>query len=298
MSVLSKGTLFPEELIPGLIQKTSGKSALAQLCAATPIPFNGQKEFTFSLDKEIDLVAENGAKSAGGVTVAPRTIVPLKVEYGARVSDEFMIASEEYQMDVLRSFSEGFAQKLAKGLDLMAFHGVNPRTGAASDLIGDKHFDRQIANVVTIGDADSPDDNVEAAIALIENAEKDVTGMVMSPKFKSALAALKTKDGAKMYPELAWGNAPGTINGLRVENTSNLSSGGSLDRALVGDFENGFRWGYAKEIPVEVIQYGNPDNDPVAGDLKGHNQVYIRAEAYLGFAIFDKDAFAFIKAGA
>lgn len=298
MSVLSKGTLFPEELIPGLIQKTSGKSALAQLCAATPIPFNGQKEFTFSLDKEIDLVAENGAKSAGGVTVAPRTIVPLKVEYGARVSDEFMIASEEYQMDVLRSFSEGFAKKLAKGLDLMAFHGVNPRTGTASDLIGDKHFDRQITNVVTIGDADSPDDNVEAAIALIENAEKDVTGMVMSPKFKSALAALKTKDGAKLYPELAWGNAPGTINGLRVENTSNLSSGGSLDRALVGDFENGFRWGYAKEIPVEVIQYGNPDNDPVAGDLKGHNQVYIRAEAYLGFAIFDKDAFAFIKAGA
>ena len=298
MSVLSKGTLFPEELIPGLIQKTSGKSALAQLCAATPIPFNGQKEFTFSLDKEIDLVAENGAKSAGGVTVAPRTIVPLKVEYGARVSDEFMIASEEYQMDVLRSFSEGFAQKLAKGLDLMAFHGVNPRTGTASDLIGDRHFDKQITNVVTIGDADSPDDNVEAAIALIENAEKDVTGMVMSPKFKSALAALKTKDGAKMYPELAWGNAPGTINGLRVENTSNLSSGGSLDRALVGDFENGFRWGYAKEIPVEVIQYGNPDNDPVAGDLKGHNQVYIRAEAYLGFAIFDKDAFAFIKAGA
>lgn len=298
MSVLSKGTLFPEELIPGLIQKTSGKSALAQLCAATPIPFNGQKEFTFSLDKEIDLVAENGAKSAGGVTVAPRTIVPLKVEYGARVSDEFMIAGEEYQMDVLRSFSEGFAKKLAKGLDLMAFHGVNPRTGTASDLIGDRHFDKQITNVVTIDDTDSPDDNVEAAIALIENAEKDVTGMVMSPKFKSALAALKTKDGAKMYPELAWGNAPGTINGLRVENTSNLSSGGSLDRALVGDFENGFRWGYAKEIPVEVIQYGNPDNDPVAGDLKGHNQVYIRAEAYLGFAIFDKDAFAFIKAGA
>lgn len=298
MSVLSKSTLFPEELIPGLIQKTSGKSALAQLCAATPIPFNGQKEFTFSLDKEIDLVAENGAKSAGGVTVAPRTIVPLKVEYGARVSDEFMIAGEEYQMDVLRSFSEGFAKKLAKGLDLMAFHGVNPRTGTASDLIGDRHFDKQITNVVTIVDNDSPDDNVEAAIALIENAEKDVTGMVMSPKFKSALAALKTKDGAKMYPELAWGNAPGTINGLRVENTSNLSSGGSLDRALVGDFENGFRWGYAKEIPVEVIQYGNPDNDPVAGDLKGHNQVYIRAEAYLGFAIFDKDAFAFIKAGA
>lgn len=50
-NILSKGSLFPEELIPGFIQKTTGASALAKLCGATPIPFNGQKEFTFTLDK-------------------------------------------------------------------------------------------------------------------------------------------------------------------------------------------------------------------------------------------------------
>ena len=66
--VISKGTLFPEELIPELIQQTVGASALAKLCAAKPIPFNGQKEFTFTLDKEIDVVAENGAKTKGGAT--------------------------------------------------------------------------------------------------------------------------------------------------------------------------------------------------------------------------------------
>lgn len=48
--ILSKGSLFPEELIPGFIQKTTGASALAKLCGATPIAFNGQKEFTFTLD--------------------------------------------------------------------------------------------------------------------------------------------------------------------------------------------------------------------------------------------------------
>ena len=67
--ILSKGSLFPEELIPDFIKKTTGASALAKLCSATPIPFNGVKEFTFSLDKEVDIVAENGAKTKGGLTV-------------------------------------------------------------------------------------------------------------------------------------------------------------------------------------------------------------------------------------
>ena len=107
--ILSKGSLFPEELIPGFIQKTTGASALAKLCGATPIAFNGQKEFTFTLDKEVDIVAENGAKGKGGMTVEPITIVPIKIEYGARVSDEFLYASEDAQMDVLSAFADGFA---------------------------------------------------------------------------------------------------------------------------------------------------------------------------------------------
>ena len=294
--ILSKGSLFPEELIPGFIQKTRGASALAKLCDATPIPFNGMKEFTFQLDKEIDVVAENGAKTKGGVTVTPVTIVPIKVEYGARISDEFLYASESAQLDYMSAFADGFAKKVAKGLDLMAFHGINPRTSSASSVIGNNHFDQAVANAVTISASDKPDDNIESAIALVQNADRDVTGLVMAPAFKSSLAKQLTTGGAKLYPELAWGNAPGTINGLRVESTSNLSANSSLDRALVGDFQNCFRWGYAKEIPIEIIKYGNPDNDSTLGDLKGHNQIYLRGEMYLGWGILDASAFAFVKA--
>lgn len=296
--VISKGTLFPEELIPELIQQTVGASALAKLCAAKPIPFNGQKEFTFTLDKEIDVVAENGSKTKGGATVAPVTIVPVKVEYGARVSDEFLYAAEDARLDILTSFAEGFARKVARGLDLMAFHGVNPRTGSASSVIGTNHFDSKVTQTVTIQGEDKPDDNIEAAVALVQGSEREVNGLVLAPVFKSELAKQKTADGAKLYPQLAWGSNPGEINGLRVESNTTLSANSSLDRALVGDFINAFRWGYAKEIPVEVIKYGNPDNDPTLGDLKGHNQVYLRAEAYIGWGILDPSAFAFVKAGA
>ena len=295
--VISKGTLFPEELIPELIQQTVGASALAKLCAAKPIPFNGQKEFTFTLDKEIDVVAENGAKTKGGATVAPVTIVPVKVEYGARVSDEFLYAAEDARLDILTSFAEGFARKVARGLDLMAFHGVNPRTGSASSVIGTNHFDSKVTQTVTIQGEDKPDDAIEAAVALVQGSEREVNGLVLAPVFKSELAKQKTADGAKLYPQLAWGSNPGEINGLRVESNTTLSANSSQDRALVGDFINAFRWGYAKEIPVEVIKYGNPDNDPTLGDLKGHNQVYLRAEAYIGWGILDPAAFAFVKAG-
>ncbi|MEG0168299.1 MAG: phage major capsid protein, partial [Ruthenibacterium sp.] len=183
------------------------------------------------------------------------------------------------------------------GLDLMAFHGINPRTAAASAVIGTNHFDGKVTQKVTIVAKDNPDTNIEAAIALVQGGDRDVNGLVMAPVFKSALAAQTTTDGAKLYPELAWGNNPGSVNGLRTEATSNLSANASLDRALVGDFTGAFKWGYAKQIPIEVIRYGNPDNDATLGDLKGHNQIYLRGEMYIGWGILDASAFAFVKAG-
>ena len=124
MAVLEKGTLFAPVLVTDLVNKVRGKSSLAKLSGYEPIPFNGLKEFTFSMDSEIDVVAEGGQKSHGGVTIAPKTIIPVKVEYGARVSDEFIYASEEEQINMLQAFNDGFAKKVARGLDLMAFHGV------------------------------------------------------------------------------------------------------------------------------------------------------------------------------
>ena len=67
---------------------------------------------------------------------------------------------------------------------------------------------------------------------------------------------------------------------------------------LVGNFANNFRWGYSKEIPLKIIEFGNPDNDATLGDLQGHNQILIRSEMFLGWGILDANAFAFVKAAA
>lgn len=290
MATLEKGTLFDPILVTDLVNKVRGKSSLAVMSANDPIPFNGQKEFTFTMDSEVDIVAESGAKSHGGVTIAPRTILPVKVEYGARVSDEFMYASEEAQIDILKSFNDGFARKVSRGLDLMAMHGVNPRTGAASAVIGTNHFDAAVTQTVEYVAA-SVDDNIETAVQTVQGAGGDVTGLILSPVASAALAALKV-NGVRLYPELAWGANPGNLNGLTIDINKTVSDADTIakDRAILGDFANAFRWGYAKSIPLEVIQYGDPDNS--GKDLKGYNQVYLRAEMYLGWAVLEPTAFA------
>ncbi len=289
---LERGTLFDPKLVTDLINKVQGESSLAALSKQTPIPFNGMKEFIFTMDSEVDVVAESGAKSHGGVTLTPTTIVPIKVEYGARISDEFMYAAEDEQINILKSFNDGFAKKVARGLDLMAFHGVNPRTSAASTVIGDNHFDSKVTQKVAY-DSAAPDANVEAAVALVAGSGGEVTGMAISPTFSTALAGYKVNN-VKQFPELAWGANPGSINGMPIDINRTVSDV-SGDQAIVGDFANAFKWGYAKQIPMEVIQYGDPDNSGY--DLKGYNQVYLRAEVYLGWGILDATSFARITDG-
>lgn len=281
MAVPEKKTLFNEVLVKDLISKVRGKSTLAKLTAQTPVPFNGMREFVFSMDKEIDIVAENGQKTEGGITVAPVSIVPIKFEYGARVSDEFMYATEEEQVNVLEAFNDGFAKKVAKGLDLAAFHGINPRTGEASNVVGNNCFDKAVTSTVTYAAA-KVDENLEDAIKTVHTAEGEVTGMALSTQFGADMAKLAV-NGVKQYPEFRFGASPDTFGNVNCDVNNTVYNATVKDHGIVGDFESAFKWGYAKEVPLEIIEYGDPDNS--GKDLKGYNQVYIRAEIYLGWGI-------------
>lgn len=288
-STIAKGSLFPTVAVNELVNAVQGKSSLARLSGSKMIPFNGQTEYVFNLDSEVSIVAENGAKVNGGGTVTAKTVVPIKFEYGLRVSDEFIYASEDVRMNYIRQFNDGFARKIARGIDIAAMHGYNPKTGTASAVVNGNDFDTLVTNSVTA--TANANTDIEAAIALVEAADHEVNGIVIAPAERSALAALLA-NGAPLYPQLAWGNAPETMNGMNFDVNSTVSFNSNTALAYVGNFQDFFKLGYGKDITFEVIEYGNPDNDAVAGDLKGHNQVYLRAEAYIGWAILDPNAFA------
>lgn len=289
MAVLSKGNLFDPVLTKDLINKVKGKSSLAVLSAQTPIPFNGSKEFTFSMDNEVDIVAENGKKSEGGASMDPVIIVPIKFEYGARVSNEFMFASEEEQLDILKEFNEGFAKKVARGLDIAAFHGLNPRTGEKSAVVGENNFDSKVTQTVTYAN-DNPDDCLDTAIATVEDADCEVTGIVINSAVRSDLSKMKSTTGDPLYPEFRFGGKPSTLGSQALDTNNTVSFGSETkDQAILGDFANMFKWGYSKDIPLKIIEFGDPDNS--GRDLQGYNQVYIRAEVFMGWGILDANSF-------
>lgn len=289
---LTRGALFAPETVTDLFEKIHGHSSIVALSRQEPVPFNGKEIFTFSMDDEINLIGEGEKKNAGSLNVGTIKMIPVKVEYGSRVTDEFIYGSEEKSLDILKAFNDGFSKKVARGIDIMALHRVNPRTNTASELIRTNNAFDTADNIAKIDfDAQDPDGNIEDAIAAVAEYA-DVNGIAMSKAFSSALAQMRDGNNNRLYPQLAWGANPGTINGCKIDVNSTVSFGSSTDRAVVGDFQNYFKWGYAKEIPLEVIQYGDPDQS--GKDLKAYNQVYLRAEVYIGWAIMDPAAFALI----
>ena len=293
---LKTGTLFKPELVKELFSKVQGKSVLAKLSAQTPIPFNGTEQFIFNLEGNAQIVGEGEQKGAGKATLTSKVIKPIKFVYQARITDEFKYASEEKQIQYLQSFSDGFAKKIAAAFDIAALHGLEPKSMTDASFRATNSFDGQItANVVTYAEA-TFDDNIDAAVQQVTAKGGEVTGIALSPVGGQTLAKIKDKNNVPLYPEFRFGQNPNSFYGMTSDINKNLTvTGGTAetDHAIVGDFQNMFKWGYAENIPFEVIEYGDPDG--AGRDLKAYNEICLRAEAFIGWGILDPDAFARVK---
>ncbi|KXT88912.1 Phage major capsid protein [Streptococcus parasanguinis] len=293
---LKQGTLFKPELVKELISKVQGRSVLAKLSSQTPIPFNGVEQFIFNLEGNAQIVGEGQQKGAGKAIIEPKVIKPLKFVYQARITDEFKYASEEKQLEYLSQFADGFAKKIADAFDIAAIHGLEPKGLTDATFRDTNSFDGLITgNIVTYAE-DKFDDNIDAAVQQIVAKGGEVTGVAISPVGGQSLAKLKV-NGVAQYPEFRFGQNPDSFYGMKSDVNKNLTvTGGNAqtDHAIVGDFENRFKWGYAENIPMEIIEYGDPDG--AGRDLKAYNEILLRAEAFIGWGILDADAFARVKA--
>lgn len=296
MTALKAGTLFQPELVKEIMSKVQGHSALAKLSTQTPIPFNGTEQFIFNLDGSAQIVGEGEAKGAGSATAITKVIKPIKFVYQARITDEFKYASEEKQMNFLQHYADGFAKKMAEAFDIAAIHGLEPKSLTDATFKATNSFDGVITtNVVTFA-ADKIDDNLDAAVQTIVVNGNEVTGIAMSPVAGQAMSKLKDKFDTVKYPEFRFGQRPNNFANMTLDINKTLTvKGGTAktDHAIVGDFENKFKWGYAENIPMEIIEYGDPDGS--GRDLKQYNEILLRAEAFIGWGILDENAFARVE---
>lgn len=287
--ITNSAALFSPKLITDVFNKVKGHSALAALSGQAPIPFSGNDVFVFTMEGEASIVGEGEEKPAGQAQFAKKTIKPIKFVYQHRLTDEFIKMSEDQQVPYVEQFTDGFAKKMARALDISAFHGLNPSTKTTSSIVGNNCFDTAITNSITV-ESGKEDESLDDAVALIQANDGDVTGIAMTPQFASAMGKIKASGtGTYLYPEFRFGGRPTSFAGRSANVNNTVGFNDSKDNAIIGDFEKAFRWGYAENVPMEIIQYGDPDG---LGDLKRNNQIVLRAEAYLGWGILDADSFA------
>lgn len=287
-----KGTLFKPELVNEIMSKVKGHSTLAKLSNQQPIPFNGTEQFIFNLEGNAQIVGEGDLKGAGKAVITSKVITPLKFVYQARITDEFMYASDEKKLDFLKHYADGFAKKIAEAFDIAAIHGLEPKGLTEATFKATNSFDGLVTgNVVTYAAA-TIDDNIDAAVQAVVATDNEVTGIAMSPVAGQAMSKVKVKDVVQ-YPEFKFGQRPTNFFNmdLDINKTLTVKTGtGKADHAIVGDFQNRFKWGYAENIPMEIIEYGDPDG--TGRDLKAYNEILLRTEAYIGWGILDEKAFA------
>jgi hypothetical protein len=287
-------TVLPTNVVDGIVEKTKYSSTIAALSTQEPMRFGNQTIVTFDDDLTAEFVEESGAKSEDSATPSSVVAVPHKAVVNFRTSDEFKFADEEYQLGILDKFEEKCGRALARGLDLGAYFRVNPRTGNA--ITAWPNYLNTTSKRVEIGADPKADLLLEAAAGLVIADGVSPTGAALDPSFSWTLATARYNDGRKKYPELGFGVDVSSIEGLRASVSNTVSgrpeSADKKVRGIVGDFEQGVRWGVQRTFPFRMLEYGDPDN--TGRDLAGHNEVLFRAEVIFAWYVF-ADRFAVIE---
>lgn len=290
-----KGTLFNPELVTEIMSKVQGRSTLAKLSNQQPIPFNGTEQFIFNLEGNAQIVGEGELKGAGKAVITSKVITPLKFVYQARMTDEFMHASDEKKMNFLKHYADGFAKKIAEAFDIAAIHGLEPKGLTDASFKATNSFDGLVTGNVVTYNAATIDSNIDDAVQAIVATDNEVTGIAMSPAAGQAMSKVKVNNVVQ-FPEFRFGQRPDNFFGMELDINKTLtaqSGKGKKNHAIVGDFQNRFKWGYAENIPMEIIEYGDPDG--AGRDLKAYNEILLRTEAYIGWGILDEKAFTRVE---
>lgn len=281
----------------GVWSKGIKSGVLAKLAVADPeIKIGDTQLFTFLTTAKAELVGEGQNKSSQDATPTKATVKTYKVQVTYRMSEEVMYADEDYQIGLVDALIERVSTALSRALDLLAIHGVNPVTGEVSENIA-QYLNKSGNGVHVVNATGNASNDISSAAQLLQGAGHVATGLGLDPIFSGVLA--RTKDGNErpLYPELGLGFNVENFQGLTAAVSDTVSGRQELAAedvevdAVLGDF-NAFKWGVARNVPLETILYGDPDGN---GDLKRTNEIAIRAEAILGFAFLDTSAFALVK---
>lgn len=272
---------------------------LPKLVASKPTLFGPVHGATFSGVPRAQIVGESEQKDGQDpFELTPFTAEPVKAQITIRSSDEFLWADEDYQIGVIDDLvAPAVGAGMGRFVDLFGFHGINPLTGTTSAKA--TKYLAQATKVVDAGG--TPTAELNQAVGLIASTGTAMpNGVAFDAAYNYALATEVYPTGhplagQPMYPQMGFSGIE-NWRGLKGASSSTVSGRPEIAdsgiRAIVGDYGQ-IRWGYQRQIPLELIRFGDPDN--TGRDLKGHNEVAFRAEVVIYMAIGDLGKFALVK---
>lgn len=282
---------LPVEVTQAIINNVGNTSTIAALSPSTPQLFLNEDYIVFNGAAEAEVVAEGQKKSSYEQTASSITGKKFKVQCTTRVTEELKWADEDNRLEIISSIQEDQTKAIARALDYVIYHAINPKTGAK--LVG---YDALTANAVTVQDSDDDIANVDALADAVN--EYEINGVALSRTWASRLRKLRVPaTGMRFYPEIPINLAAGTLDGIPAATSTTVNGKKATAETkvlgIMGDYSL-IKWGMIRDIWAEVIQYGDPDQTGV--DLKAHNQIAYRTEAMFSYAVLDPEAFAVLKA--
>lgn len=290
MALQTSNIVLPREVAVETVNKVQGISTIARLSPSTPQLFTDKTSLVFNPSSEAEVVAEGAAKSSYEQSLTPVEGKRVKLVTTTRVSNELVWADEDAKTEIIQRIIEDQAAAVARAIDYVVYHAINPKTGAALDgytsLVSG-------ANAVTSGADETA--NVDAMADAI--TDYNINGVALSREFASALRKVRVSNtGQRLFPEIPLSLDAGTLDGIpaATSNTVNgvLAKAATGVRAIMGDF-SAIKWGMIRDFNSEVIEYGDPDG--AGTDLKNVNQVAYRTESAFAYAVLDAKAFAVLK---
>lgn len=285
---------LPAQIVDGIVTKAKLGSAVAALSNREPMRFGDVTIVTFDDTLRAEWVEQSAPKTEESAVPSAVTAVPHKAVVNFRTSDEFLWAEEDYQLGILDLFEQECAIALARALDLGLFHRLNPRTGTV--VAAWTNYLTTTTKRVEITGTSAPDTDIEAAVGLVIGAGYPVTGIAFDRSYAWTVSTARYTDGRKKYPDLGFGQDVQNFEGIRAYVSDTVSgrpeAADTKDRAFVGDWTNGVRWGVQRTLPFRMLQYGDPDN--TGRDLAGHNEVLFRTEVVYAWYVFT-DRFALVE---
>ena len=309
MAMTTANIVLPKSVAAAIRTKVKDGSTIAALSPKEGKLFQDETYLIFDGAAEAEVVAEGAAKGDYEQPVPPVVANRATIQTTTRVSKQLKWADEDDQLEIVSNIQDDQAEAMARAIDYLTYHAVNPMTGAvlsnytalsAADGVNNVYLGKALS---AAGDDDFIDsiDNLAEAV----NDGYDINGFALSKTYANALRKIRVDSTkTRLYPEIPLNlkvgslegipaSCSGTVNGRLVKNAGTPVTYGTNILAIMGDFSL-IRWGFVRDIMAEVIEYGDPDGK---GDLKRYNQIAFRTEAVLAWAILDPAAFAILHSG-